>query len=119
MLKIGDRVRMTRTLPGRCVVGQEGAVRDLDETGDPIMDFDPVDDDCGWGEGMFEVVASGQPNAESPTLLDHFAMAALTGLMAGMTNQQVETAGEDDADDFARAAYSLAHAMMRARSEVK
>lgn len=86
-----------------------------------LKDAVPYDE----GKGLFVVVKSHYVSGaaelsafESPTLLDQFAMAALTGLLGDTaTTQEIE--GDDPFAFFADSAYQYAQAMMKAREAQK
>lgn len=52
----------------------------------------------------------------APDLRDQMAMAALTGLLAGMTLHQIEQADGSAARDLAGVSYALADAMLAQRA---
>lgn len=119
MFKVGDRVRFKEAFK-QYPKGYEAVVTLIDEKGDPEISgpLSLVDNFFSADLASLVDVLNRIPD-QSTNLLDQFAMAALMGILAGMTNQKVETSGGSDADDLSRAAYNLARAMMRVRSEEK
>ena len=99
--KVGDRVR---SLDGVC----EGVVTHFCDEGLPVMDTDDIQN-SGWPEGHLEIAPRPQEDITTPTRRDHFAMAALTGLIAKY--------GNDAGYDIHRDAYSHADAMEAARNK--
>lgn len=115
--RVGDRVRfICGGYNDLQKVGCEATVIALDDDGDPIVDTDKEGETVGWGYDSVELLA----RSNALTLLDQFAMAALTGLLSdsNVTLNDGETL-ESFASDTAAAAYEYAQAMMRAREVQK
>lgn len=109
--RIGDRVRFVVDGNGPDQkAGMFATVVRLDDDGDAIVDTDAFDDVIGWADFAVQVVQSDDTSSDSSTLLDQFAMAALTGLLMG---------GEPVSDTTAREAYTAARCMMKAREVQK
>lgn len=76
--KVGDRVRFTqdRFYGGFAYakLGSEHTVRALDNSGDPILESDALDDTVGWQQDFLELVT---PAAPAITPLDDAGRAAL------------------------------------------
>jgi hypothetical protein len=97
--RVGDRVRTDG--------GREDVVTHLDGHGFPVLSKDMIQS-VGWDGGLSLIDPEPEPDT-TPTLRDHFAMAALTGQLARLW---------DSPDDAAKTAYQYADAMLAAR-EVK
>lgn len=118
--KVGDRVRFTRD-NGKYPEGYEVVVHDLDGDGDPMIRHPDGSGDVWFAHALSEtttLVSRAPEIYESPTLLDQFAMSALTGLLA---DPKVNTDGYDSPREFmgdvAMCAYDHARAMMKARPQ--
>lgn len=124
--KVGDRVRFIRDGIGeRQGVGREDIVVAIDHRGNAVVSSDP--DTCssiGWSSGTVEVITDPVTDATTLTRRDHFAMAALTGLLA---NSEAVTAGMEptvsylannkDGSWLAETSFMLADAMEAARNK--
>lgn len=117
--KVGDRVRVGvedadgRAMRGFVAAGISGVVSQVftDESGCGV--YLDSDKDNEWGFSLNELATVA--DAESPTLRDQFAMAALTGLVS----QSNGTAFSSDKESGATWAYDMAQAMMKAREAQK
>lgn len=126
MLKVGDRVRFKEDF-NEYPAGYEAEVIMIDDSGDPEISGHLNLSDCFFMDDLVdltEVVGTSAVAAEivafdGPTLLDQFAMAALTGLLANPADIPGLDNLESVASEYGRISYIYAHAMMRARSEVK
>lgn len=110
--KVGDRVRFLEDGYESQPAGHESVVVMLDDDDLAILASDPASSrDMGWPDHRLELVRAA---SESPTLLDQFAMAALTGLILhGGDGWSVRK------EDAVAMAYQYAQAMMKAREVQK
>lgn len=113
--KVGDRVRFVVNAGDRA--GRVFSVVGLDRDGDPVIDDGECSPDCGHFSDWLELV---EPLGDQTTLTrrDHFAMAALTGVM-GSGDITIELLFEDE-ESRRRVSvwsYELADAMEAARNK--
>ena len=108
MFKVGDRVRVVKagSAAGRNV-GKEGIINDDEPS---CIGVKIEGEGATWFYDSSELELVGSPAPSAPTLLDQFAMAALTGLIQ---------LGATEYDMLADAAYEIAQAMMKAREVQK
>lgn len=110
--RVGDRVRFLESGYESQPAGHESVVIMLDDDGLAVLESDPASSrDMGWPDRRLELVRAA---SESPTLLDSFAMAALTGYLSGVAFDR-EKSAKEVADDC----YWFASAMMKAREVQK
>lgn len=121
MFKVGDRVRVVSegaNFTGRphASLGMTGEIISACSYGGAGVRLDqPLDGVSEWSYDPKEIALITDLPSDAPTLLDQFAMAALTGLVA----QSNGTAFGSDKDDGAKWAYDMAQAMMKAREGQK
>lgn len=117
--KVGDRVHVVapaKDFHGRpeSFCGSTGCVR-VSFDGGCDVDLDGVGDWWSFADDEIELISPPEP---ARTLLDEFAMAALTGLLS-----DPDTGPEDDATyeecvaAFASSSYDYARAMMKEREK--
>ena len=108
--KVGDRVRTTDSM--YC-----GVVTHFCQSGLPVMDTD-ADQVRGWPEGQLVLVDHSGDDPTTLTRRDHFAMAALTGLLAYSSHEGTGSChNNSDVMGAAVAAYDYADAMEAARNK--
>lgn len=126
MFKVGDRVRVVSEGPdftgrGHASLGMTGEVTQPFEDGGAYVRLDgSVNGSSTWAYDAAELAPENAASPiESPTLLDQFAMAALTGLCGSGDVDITTLIDEQPTDQLARVAYSVAQAMMKAREVQK
>ena len=113
MFKVGDRVRVVKagSAAGRNV-GKEGIINDDEPS---CIGVKIEGEGVTWFYDSSELELVGPPAPSAPTLLDQFAMAALTGMMA----LSAKTNGEFYTDVVVRRCWDVASEMMKAREVQK
>lgn len=113
--RVGDRVRVTKCWPGEMAT-VIALPEDITAFNDHFRLRGDVNGNGVFARGEFELVS--RPN-ESPTLLDQFAMAALTGLLSNPADVPGLLSVDGVQKRYAELSFGYAQAMMKAREVQK